>query len=214
MMVKKTDNHNPKAKLDLRRYFLTKYHSEHPARVLDCCQGSGLLWGRLRTEFQIERYWGLDMKPKKGRLSIDSSRVLAQAGLDYDVIDIDTYGSPWRHWEALLPNICQPVTVFLTIGLVSIGGTPLTKETKEAIGLGELSPPRAIVAKLQPMAVRYCLARCYDYDTMPVEVVEASAAASHARYIGVRLEPIRNEQPGDEPGCPEHPIPMKEESNV
>jgi len=213
-MAKKTDNHNPKAKLDLRRYFLSKYHSENPAKVLDCCQGSGQLWSRLRQEFEVERYWGIDLKPKKGRLSIDSSRVLAQSGLNYDVIDIDTYGSPWKHWEALLPNICQPTTVFLTIGLVAIGGTPLTKEVKEAIGLGELQPPRAIVASLNILAASYLLARCYNYDIMPLEAAEASAAASNARYIGVRLEPIRNERPEDQSGRPEHQIPDKEESNV
>jgi hypothetical protein len=213
-MAKKTDNHNPKAKLDLRRYFLSKYHAEISCRVLDCCQGSGLLWSTLRREFAVERYWGLDMKPKKGRLSIDSSRVLAQAGLDYDVIDIDTYGSPWKHWEALLPNIYQPVTVFLTVGMVAVGGTPLTKEAKEALGLGQIKPPNAIVAKLNGFAVGYCLARCYAYDTMAIEAVEASGAAGHARYIGVRLTPVKNEQPECQSGCPEHAQSEKETENV
>lgn len=210
-MAKKTDNHNPKAKLDLRRHFLAKYHSEHPARVLDCCQGSGLLWSRLRQEFAVERYWGIDMKPKKGRLSIDSSRVLAQPGLNYDVVDIDTYGSPWKHWMALLPNICQPVTVFLTIGQWQMG---TANEIKQALGFADLPIPPGIGRKMQSLAVSYCLARCYEYDILPLEAVEASAAASHARYIGIRLEPLRNEQPEVQSGCPEHPIPETEESNV
>jgi hypothetical protein len=97
MVKAKTDNHDPRAKLELRRYFLRKYHGDGLARVLDCCQGSGLLWGTLRQEFECESYWGLDLKRKPGRLSIDSSRVLAQPGWPQDVIDIDTYGSPWKH---------------------------------------------------------------------------------------------------------------------
>ncbi|WP_455387462.1 hypothetical protein [Petrachloros mirabilis] len=210
-MVKKTDNANAKAKLDLRRYFLKKYHADSPLRVLDCCQGSGLLWGRLRSEFEVQQYWGIDVKPKKGRLSIDSSRVLAQSGWDYNVIDIDTYGSPWKHWEAMLPNICQPTTVFLTIGQWQMG---TANEIKDALGIRDLGVPPGIGRKLQSIAVSYCLARCYDYDTMLIEAVEASAAASHARYIGVRLEPQKHEQPADQAGCPNHTIPDEEESHV
>lgn len=199
-MAKKTDNHNLKAKLDLRRYFLTKYHSERPARVIDCCQGSGLLWSTLRREFKTDRYWGLDLKPKKGRLKIDSSRVLAQAGLDYDVIDIDTYGSPWKHWGALLPNICQPTTVFLTIGQYQMG---TANDIKTAIGISVLPVPPGICIKLHRMAVSYLLARCYDHAIIPLEAMEASGAAAHARYIGVRLAP-KSERPEVQSGRPEH----------
>jgi ubiquinone/menaquinone biosynthesis C-methylase UbiE len=61
----KTDNHSPRVKLDLRRYFLKRYHAAgEPIRVMDCCQGSGVLWGQLRKEFDVAGYWGLDIKPK------------------------------------------------------------------------------------------------------------------------------------------------------
>ena len=48
----KTDNHSPGAKLLLRRHFLEKYHAAKPPRVLDCFQGSSLLWLRLGREFE------------------------------------------------------------------------------------------------------------------------------------------------------------------
>lgn len=57
-MTRKTDNSNLGAKLDLRRYFLRKYHGEEPAHVLDCCQGDGVIWARLRQEFPLASYWG------------------------------------------------------------------------------------------------------------------------------------------------------------
>ncbi len=37
MASKKTDNSFGRAKLDLRRHFLSKYHLDGKARVLDCC---------------------------------------------------------------------------------------------------------------------------------------------------------------------------------
>jgi hypothetical protein len=213
MMAKKTDNHNLPAKLALRRYFLRKYHSSGPAHVLDCCQGGGVLWKVLRKEFAVASYWGVDLKPRKGRLKIDSTRILAQTGWPQNVVDIDTYGSPWKHWEAMLPNVSRPTTVFLTSGMVALGGTSLTKEVKEALGLGGIMPPKAIVAKLQAIAASYCLARACNHNIIISEAIEA-VSDGNACYIGVRLEPIENEQPGLQPGCSEHPIPEEEESNV
>ena len=146
-----------------------------------------MLWKTLRDEFDVETYWGLDLKPKKGRLKLDSSRVLAQPGWNQNVIDIDTYGSPWKHWLAMLPHIIRPTTVFLTIGQISIGGSPLLKVVKEALGTKELKIPNAIASKLNLFAVDYLLTQVSDYEKILMEVVEAISNGS-ARYIGVRLE--------------------------
>lgn len=117
----KTDNACPDVKLALRRYMLDRYHVGEPIRVLDCCQGSGVLWGTLQQEYDLAGYWGVDVKHKPGRLKLDSSRILARPGWRENVIDIDTYGSPWKHWTNLIKTIDHPTTVFLTIGQVNIG---------------------------------------------------------------------------------------------
>src|SRR5438552_1243842 len=100
---KKTDNHNLPAKLALRTYFLRKYHMQDVRRdaagatninVLDCCQATGKIWGTLQREFPLAGYWGVDVKPKKGRLTIDSVKILDQPGWTQNVVDVDTYGSP------------------------------------------------------------------------------------------------------------------------
>jgi hypothetical protein len=122
------DNSNLDAKLDLRRYFLDKYHSAVPPDVLDCCQGDGKIWQQLRSEYEIKSYWGVDYKKKKGRLAIDSKRLLSSSGLSQNVIDVDVYGSPWGHWLELIKNVHRPTTVFLTIGdqnsvVLNSGGT-------------------------------------------------------------------------------------------
>ncbi len=133
-MGKKTDNSNLAAKLALRRHFLDRYHAEGAFTVFEACQGSGTLWATLAREYTFAA-WGVDLKKAPGRLQVDSIRVLGITGLDADVIDVDTYGSPWKHWFALLPCIDRPVTVFLTEGLVRIGGGNLDMLLRESMGL-------------------------------------------------------------------------------
>jgi hypothetical protein len=166
----KTDNHDPRAKLELRRYFLRKYHRHAPAHVLDCCMGKGFLWKTLAREFPLASYWGVDVKPEAGRLKIDSARILAQRGWTQNVIDIDTYGSPWKHWRALLPNVTQPLTVFLTIGQVNMG---TDKFILQSLGLGALKIPRGIAVNLHDLALRYCLHHSAAHGVTITDAMEA-----------------------------------------
>jgi hypothetical protein len=198
-MSRKTDNHNPNAKLALRRHFLNRYHlpattikGQRDIRVLDCCQASGRLWGVLRREFAGVEYWGVDVRPKKGRLKIDSVRILDQPGVTQNVIDIDTYGSPFKHWFALLRNVRHSVTVFLTIGLVKIGGGNADSALLEALGLRfrTLKIPNTIGARIAETSVAACIARARDFGFEIAECREAPNAGGNARYIGVRLERV------------------------
>lgn len=180
----KIDNHNAHAKLELRRYFLRKYPGPH--HVLDCCQGEAVLWNRLREEFAIDSYWGVDLKRKKGRLKIDSTRILAQPGWIQNVIDIDTYGSPWKHWQAMLPNVSRPTTVFLTIGKgrqqetimcnVLLGCLGITSEFAKAL-------PKCLKSEhiFGDIGVHAMLGQATSD-----EIIEAKHAG-FARYIGLRL---------------------------
>ena len=208
-MAKKTDNHNPRAKLELRRYFIRKYHADKPPDVLDCCQGGGVLWKELRKEFPVASYWGLDLKPKKGRLKLDSVRVLQQPGWPQNVVDVDTYGSPWKHWEAVLPNITRPVTVFLTIGRGGPNMIRLGREELLAMGMTITRVHQmsgAITHRLAIMAVNYCLARSWERGVIQVEAVEA-VSDGNARYIGVHLRPQETATASAvAPADPQHPI--------
>src|SRR5438067_975429 len=117
MSQTKTDNHNAAAKLALRRHFLRQLAAQGEAiQVLDCFQGEGVMWKTLRSEFPVAGYWGVDVKPKKGRLKIDSARILEQSGWTQNVVDLDAYGSPWKHFQNLIATCQHSVTVFLTIG--------------------------------------------------------------------------------------------------
>jgi hypothetical protein len=188
-----TDNSNLAAKLALRRHFLRAYHADGKARVFDCCQAKGVLWSKLRREFKLASYWGVDLKAKKGRLKIDSARVLNQPGWADDVIDVDVYGAPWVHWDAILRFGRGPLTVFLTIGQhrAAMGvRSPLSSLALAALGLGPLAKvmPKSLHARLDGLSVDYCLGLAAERGFAIVEVREAvSAVPGNARYIGVRL---------------------------
>ena len=183
----KTDNSYLRTKLELRRHFLRRYPGE--LRVLDCCQGSGQVWGRLRREFRLATYWGVDKKKQRGRLQMDSVRILAQPGWRENVIDVDTFGSPWEHWAMICRNLCHPATVFLTDGFVPVNGVGLLSQAaQEALGVASLNTPIGLKGRLHALSVDYCLAQARPR----LKIVEAAEGKPHgrnARYLGVRLEP-------------------------
>jgi hypothetical protein len=199
----KTDNGNLAAKLKLRRYFLQKYHvGERPA-VLDCCQGQGKIWSALRQEFDID-YWGVDVKPLKGRLKLDSVKILSQRGWPQTVIDVDTYGSPWRHWEAMLPNVVRPIAVFLTVGaLMYRRATDRYALAAMNIQFARLRLPETLCGRLSDFSLQYCLAECYRWELDMPELVEMPRSGN-ARYIGLRLVPRNYVQPDIEASSLSH----------
>jgi hypothetical protein len=190
-MDKKTDNHNFADKLGIRRYFLDKYHKKVPPVVFDCCQGEKLLWSILEREYVLDSYFGVDLKLKKGRLKIDSSRILEQKGFDFDVVDVDTYGEPWKHFLNMLPHITKPCTVFLTIATIkAAGGGNISKLMAKALGVHNLTNlSQALRGKISllgtdqflGMALKYC-------EVQECKEVESSG---NARYLGLRLVPKR-----------------------
>ena len=89
----------------------------------------------------------------------------------------------------MLPNVRQSTTVFLTVGLVRIGGGgTLDSVAVRALGLEALSIPPAIGGALHDVALSYLLTKSYDYGINLFEAVEA-VSAGNARYLGARLIP-------------------------
>lgn len=189
-MAEKVDNANLTAKLELRRYFLRKYHADGDINVLECCQGSGILWRNLKREFPTAKVWGLDLKAKRGRLKVDSARVLCQGGWTQNVVDVDTYGSPFKHWLGMLPNVTRPLTVFLTIGTKNAMPRKAGDSELMALGLGGLHVPDSLKMKLTTIATTFELARVFDHGLTPVEAMEATRGEA-ARYIGIRIQPAK-----------------------
>ena len=186
---KQTDNRFLASKLLLRRHFLDAYHKDKPFSVFDTCCGEQVIWKTLRKEYAGIEYFGADRV--KTKLKLDSARLCENAAYaKYDVIDIDTYGSPWKHFFNLLPNIKKPTTIFLTSG--SSGAfNNMSTIVKTAMGLGQL--PSVPVGMLSLINTKYsldfCLAQAEAHGLRYVEIKEALPRLN-ARYFGVRLVPI------------------------
>jgi len=100
---------------------------------------------------------------------------------------MDTYGSPWRHWLAILENVSRPTTVFLTVGQWQMA---TAREIREALGLAGLQVPPGIAVKLHRLATDYLLGSPALSGASVVEALEAvPAQKGSARYIGLHLLP-------------------------
>jgi hypothetical protein len=148
------------------------------------------IWKILRSEFDCE-YWGGDVKEKKGRIKINSERILALEGFDADAIDIDTYGRPWRHFLASLPNVKKRTIYFLTIGIIKIGGGKLqTEELKFLPNFGEIKMPQKIIADLRQFAEMKILLSIEKYGLKIIEAKVIEPENSHVKYVGLAIDKI------------------------
>lgn len=186
MFQTKTDNKHITAKLLLRRYFLDKYHAGGGV-VLDCCQATGRIWHILRAEYPHLEYVGADIMPQKtATIKIDSSRLLMTHGWPYTVVDIDTYGEPWKHYANLCQTIAGPVTVFLTLGLIRVQGGVTSNLIRAALHIPR-ETPTALATAAHAAAADMLLFQWLNSNTKIVEIQEALPKGK-ARYIGIRLD--------------------------
>lgn len=146
------------------------------------------MWAALKKEFALSTYWAADLKHKKGRMKIDSVALCQQVGLKQNVIDVDTYGSPWKHWEAICQNITRPTTVFLTWGQQRQG---VDSVLGKAVGLDRLTikPPQTCFLFLSRWCLPYLLGLALQRSRV-IECKEMETSSTTARYFGVRLEPL------------------------
>lgn len=204
---KSVDNSRLDSKLSLRRHFIERYHlTDHPF-IFDACQGSGVMWRHLRKEFAPawqgkERYFGVDLKAKKGRLRADSAQVLAQPGWEFGIIDIDTYGLPWDHFKGVVMHMGDdPITVFLTIGSVSHGGSAsMSNFVAEAMGLrfenvevNTVNYHWPVFSGAAARSLEYCLGWAYQKG-IAIDYSAESPPGTHTRYLGLR---IHRAKPGE-----------------
>lgn len=188
-MQQKKDNQSL-VKMVVREHGLDKYHHEGPIDVLDCCQGEGLIWTRLRKRWTVRTYFGVDVKRKAGRVRCSAERIVSHGCAAHNVIDIDTYGEPWSIWSVFLSSWSgYAATVFLTRGRMTSGCGNISRVAASAMSIPESmykKIPRGIVMKLPRHADAACLALPYRYG---ITIVEAWMASHNTMdYYGIRLE--------------------------
>jgi len=188
----KTDNAALDAKLTIRRRMLSKYQGQGmPWKVLDCCAGSREIWKVLTREYACQ-YTGLDLKRRPGVLRMDSRRFLREAKeICYDVIDIDTYGLPWKHYQLLCEKVSHACIVFLTVGQRMIGGGGRADTVAmQELGIKPSWPiPNTLGALAHEKYLNICLAMPYRYGMVLTEVIESTVMVRATRYYAVRMEP-------------------------
>jgi len=191
------DHSSLQAKLELRRCMLSQFGSKYNLNVLDCCAGKGFIWNKLRDEFQINSYFSIDKKRKaKANIRTDSVRWLKHVKLTANVIDIDTYGEPWRHYEVLLSiDWPQPeILVFLTLGA---GRKAAGNISRTALQLAGLKPewdklfPRS--EKLQKIITSSCLTTACKYGIIIHDGMEGKVEGINTKYFGLWLERRKSE---------------------
>ncbi len=186
METTKTDNTRLADKIALRRWFLQKYHAERVPVVWDCCQGQRRIWDALRREFRVA-YQGADRSPRRaGGIKLESTRLFDLPGWRCDVVDIDTYGEPWRHYEKVCRTASAALTCFLTVGQVRVGGGRCSEYVFRALGLPD-GTPHSLASEIAGEAIEILIwfplgrLRLVDCREMPIR--------GRARYFGLRLEP-------------------------
>lgn len=182
----KTDNHNPAAKLALRRHFLRTWHSDSPPDVLDAFAGYARLWTQLRKEFTVANYTGLELRKIPGRLRMDSLHYLSRRDWSHDLLDLDAYGSPWRHLLAALPNVTRPTSIFLTIGNAGLGNQD--SALIKAAGI-PFDVPTGLHKGLSGYLTLNGLALPLRHGLQIVSCLEAPNPGGTCRYIGLRVQP-------------------------
>ena len=186
--TRETNNKGLTEKVALRRHFLRKYHADE-AKVLDCCQGTGQIWKNLRTEFELKSYLGIDIKDGLSRVTMDSTRFLTLKFRE-NVIDVDTYGEPWKHWLNLLPNVRQPTTVFLTVAAMC--SMQMSIDVRLAVFGKDLQMPQSLFASLWPYAIQSLLWMPTKHGLEVVECLES--VNDHAtRYLGIHIRPMQKQ---------------------
>jgi hypothetical protein len=189
MTQDKQDNHNLEAKLELRRRLLREQKQFDSLSVVDCFSGSEVIWTTLSKEFKIKEYLALDIKPKRGRIQIDSLRYLQNQKWTHNVIDLDAYGSPWAHWFEVLKR-GRSCIVFLTVfSKPGMLGRKISKRELELIGaekLYEFIAPmlaKSISATIFDACLSEPLARGFSIKS----AYEAKNPGGNVRYFGIEL---------------------------
>jgi hypothetical protein len=159
----KTDNRNLDAKVKLRLHVLGELRLGAAVRVLDLCAGQGHVWrAMLKAGVKLKEYTPVDIAARQsGQLlgDVQSDRFLNAFSIaNYDAVDVDTYGEPWKPWRNFIERpLAGRMAFFLTHGHVNTpGGSNLSSFARIAMGIpAEWQVP--VKRDLALFAARYLL---------------------------------------------------------
>ena len=124
-MKKKNDNSHLKNKISLR---IENLPDKTSLKILDCFHGEGLIWKKITETVKTKKIVinKVDIKEKGDSLKINIYKILPTLTLsEYDIIDIDCYGSPFSALDMIFKNKTfspKTTTIFYTNISVFLGG--------------------------------------------------------------------------------------------
>lgn len=181
------DNQFFQIKLNLRLEYIRRYGG---VTAFDCCQGSMRLWSEILKEYPNIKYFGVDKKPKPGRHKVDSSRILEIENLSWDIVDIDTYGDPWKHYINLCKNTSCDVTVFLTNGKGAGKLSNVSNTVCDLLHIPENTPQTLRLAAVDNNIDRV-IHSCIRYGIIATDIIEVKPSDTVC-YYAMRLKKQEN----------------------
>lgn len=132
-MKKKLDNDHIPDKILLRKNFLPK---KEIIRVLECYAGHGILWDLIRKDIPCIELLRIEKENKRaGSLRGDNMKWLPAIDVNsFDVIDLDSYGSPIAQLQHLFDRGYKGI-VHITFIQSGMGSLPL--QMLEKIGISK-----------------------------------------------------------------------------
>jgi hypothetical protein len=82
--MQKTDNHNLRQKVDLRRMLCGAI--TEPLRVLDLYSGAGKIWSEMRKTFKVASYTPVDEKAAAAGMHQNESRCTHRARIQSEAV--------------------------------------------------------------------------------------------------------------------------------
>lgn len=135
MNNRKTDNTNFEYKVYLREVNLPK---KKKIRVLDCFHGTGKIWNKIKNRHNDIIITGIEKQYKKSNnnemvLYGDCIKYIKNMNLsDYDIIDLDCYGSPSKYIKELFLNkTIKKNTIIFYTNIYTIYGRQTIEVLKE-----------------------------------------------------------------------------------
>ena len=111
MNNRQTDNSYLFNKINLRKSCLNKNKNYI---VLDCFAGKGLIWDNIKKDNYFISLISIDKK-EQATIKGDNLKVLKSIDLDqFDIIDLDAYGSPFNQLEIILNQKIKNKIIFFT----------------------------------------------------------------------------------------------------
>jgi len=127
-LKKKLDNDHIPDKIKLRTQYLPKKDS---VKVLECYAGNGVLWNMIKSKYPGIEVLRIEKENKKAvALRGDNMKWLPSIDIhQFDVIDLDSYGSPIQQLEHVLERGFKGIihVTFINCGMGSLPQKLLSK---------------------------------------------------------------------------------------